>query len=99
MLGITLLSWLLLVKINESPRLKETVLKVARMEKNKLKDRPKFIYYRLLKGVQNLFAGIKVLFRFRWKKDRKRQYREELKMMHPLFPDSTTGIDWLEAVA
>ncbi len=99
MLGITLLSWLLLIKINESPRLKETVLKVARMEKNKLKDRPKFIYYRLLKGVQNLFAGIKVLFRFRWKKDRKRQYREELKMMRPLFPDSTTGIDWLETVA
>jgi hypothetical protein len=66
------------------------------MEKNKRGQRPKFIYYRLLKGVQNLFAGVKELFRFRWKKNRKQQYREELKKQRTLFPDSVMAMDWLE---
>jgi hypothetical protein len=96
MIGLTLLSWLLLVKINEAPKLREAVLKKARMEKNKRGQRPKFIYYRLLKGVQNLFAGVKELFRFRWKKNRKQQYREELKKQRTLFPDSVMAMDWLE---
>ena len=96
MIGLTLLSWMLLVKISESPKLKESVLKKARMEKNKKKHRPKFIYYRLLKGVQNLFAGIKELFRFRWKKKQKLQYCEELKKQRPLFNDLHLESDWLE---
>ena len=35
LLGLTILSWILLVKINESPKLKEVVLNKAKMEKNK----------------------------------------------------------------
>ena len=96
MIGLTMMSWLLLVKINESPKLREVVLKKARMEKNKAKHRPKFIYYRLLKGVQNLFAGIKELFRFRWKKERKAQYKEEIKKQRLLFPDIPLEINWVE---
>jgi hypothetical protein len=96
MIGMTLLSWLALVKINESPKLREAVLKKARMEKNKLKQRPKFIYYRLLKGVRNLFAGIKELFLFRWKEDRELRYWEEVKKQRPLFPGYLPGVDWLE---
>jgi hypothetical protein len=65
LIGLTLLSWLLLIKINETPKLKAVILKQAKMEKNKPKQQPKFIYYRLLKGVQKLFASISELFRFR----------------------------------
>lgn len=98
MIGLTMLSWLLLVKINESPKLREVVLKKAKMEKDKQKHLPKFIYYRLLKGVRNLFAGVNELFRFRWKKDRKRLYKEELKKQRPLFPDNPFEFDWMEVV-
>lgn len=52
LLGLTIISWLILIKVNESPRLREMVLTEARMEKDKPKDRPKFIYYRLLRGIQ-----------------------------------------------
>jgi len=43
LLGLSLMSWLILIKINEDGRLKEAVLKEAEMEKENLKDRPKFI--------------------------------------------------------
>jgi hypothetical protein len=87
LVGITILSWLLLVKINDVPRLKETVLKRAKMEKIKRKHRPKFIYYRLLKGVQNLFEGAKELFRYRLKRRQKNKIRREMGLKNSLFPD------------
>lgn len=99
MIGLTLLSWLLLIKINEAPKLKEIVLKEARREKRKRKHRPKFIYYSLLKGVQRLFAGVKELFRFRWRREQKKQYREDLKRQRPLFSGNPMEMDWLEMVA
>lgn len=57
LLGVSLLSWLALIRINESPSLKAEVQKAARMEKNKKKHQPKFVYYRLLQGVKNLLPG------------------------------------------
>ncbi len=85
-MGLTIISWLILIKINEHAVLREVVLKEARMEKDKLKDRPKFIYYRLLRGVQNMFAGIK-LFSFRLKRKAKEKLKEEVAQNFPLFGD------------
>jgi len=68
LLGLSLLSWLALIRINENPNLKAEVQKAARMEKNKKKHQPKFVYYRLLQGVKNLLAGVKRMFLFRWKR-------------------------------
>jgi len=68
LLGLSLLSWLALIRINENPSLKAEVQKAARMEKNKKKHQPKFVYYRLLQGVKNLLAGMKRMFLFRWKR-------------------------------
>lgn len=48
-IGLTLLSWLTLVKLNEQPKVAKAISKAARMEKEKgPKSRPKFNYYRLL---------------------------------------------------
>lgn len=99
LLGMTLLSWLLLVKINEAPKLKAVVLKEAKMEKNKSKDRPKFIYYRLLKGVQKLFSGIRELFRFRWKKKLKQKHKNDVKNQRLLFPQLHPDLNWMELSA
>lgn len=96
LLGLTILSWLLLIKINGTPKLKEVVLKNAKMEKNKRKQRPKFIYYRLLKGVQNLFEGIKELFRFRLKRKDKNKIRKLLRKDKSLFPDFQMKMTGLE---
>jgi Transposase DDE domain len=96
LIGLTLLSWLLLTKINEAPKLKKVVLKQAKMEKNKPKHQPKFIYYRLLKGVQNLFKGAVELFRFRWRKKRKELYRKEVKKQRLLFPQMHPNLSWME---
>jgi hypothetical protein len=96
LIGTTLLSWLLLVKINESPKLKENLLKQAKMEKTKRKQRPKFIYYRLLKGVQNMFKGITELFRFRWKRRKRNRYRKSIAKSFPLFPENACQQHWLE---
>ena len=68
------------------------MLKKARMEKKKRMHRPKFIYYRLLKGVQNLFEGIKELFRFRLK----RKVRKQLIKDRSLFPDFQWKMTGLE---
>ena len=87
LVGLTILSWLLLVKINENPKLKEIVLNKAKMEKNKKKHIPKFIYYRLLKGVQNMFEGIEELFRFRLKKKNKDKIRKQFLIKNSLFPE------------
>jgi hypothetical protein len=83
LLGLSLLSWLALIRINENPRLKVEVQKAARMEKNKKKHQPKFVYYRLLQGVKNLFAGVKRMFLFRWKR---RARKALLKTNPPMLP-------------
>lgn len=96
LLGLTIMSWLLLIRINETPKLKEMVLKNAKMEKNKRKHRPKFIYYRLLKGVRNLFEGIKELFRFRLKRKEKKKLKRQLKRTKHLFPEFQWKMNGLE---
>jgi hypothetical protein len=68
LLGLTIISWLIMLRINDNAKLREELLIAARMEKTKLKNRPKFIYYRLHRGIQNLFEGIKRMFNFRIKK-------------------------------
>jgi len=99
LLGLTIISWLILIKINEHTGLREVVLKAARMEKDKLKDRPKFIYYRLLRGVQNMFAGLN-LFSFRLKRKAKEKLKTEIAKNFPLFGDKLFINDiWWEMVA
>lgn len=84
MLGLSIISWLILIKINEQPMLKEVVLQEARMEKDREKDRPKFIYYRLLRGVQNMFAGQR-LFLFRLERKERESIQEKIFHQMPLF--------------
>jgi len=57
------------------------------MEKNKPKDMPKFVYYRLLKGVQNMFRGVAELFRFRWRREQKNLRIKDVKNQRLLFPE------------
>jgi hypothetical protein len=83
LLGLSLLSWLALIRINENPSLKAEVQKAASMEKNKKKHQPKFVYYRLLQGVKNLLAGVKRMFLFRWKR---RARKALLKTIPPMLP-------------
>jgi len=66
------------------------------MEKNKPKQRPKFIYYRLLKGVQNLFEGIAELFRFRLKRRYKDKIKKDFFYKNLLFPDFKWKMSGLE---
>jgi hypothetical protein len=58
------------------------------MEKEKPKDRPRFINYRLIRVIQRMFAGVKQLFLFRLK----RQEREILTLntlqQTPLFKNT-----------
>lgn len=69
LIGLTLLSWLTLVKVNEQPKLAKTISKAARMEKEKgAKSWPKFNYYRLLQGVRNTLALVVRMCSFRRKK-------------------------------
>ena len=96
LIGLTLLSWVLLTKINDAPKLKKEALKHAKMEKNKSKDQPKFVYYRLLKGVQNMFKGIVELFRFRWRREQKNARIKEVKNQRLLFPDMHLDLKWME---
>jgi hypothetical protein len=96
LIGITLISWLLLTKINQAPKLKKEMLKQAKMEKNKTKHLPKFIYYRLLKGIQYMFNRVEELFRFRWKKKKKDRYRKEVKNQRLLFPQMHPNLSWME---
>jgi hypothetical protein len=85
LLGLTIISWLILIKVNETPRLREAVLQEARMEKDKPKDRPRFIYYRLLRGIQKMFAGVKQLFLFRLKKQEREILTLNTLQQMPLF--------------
>ncbi|NOY22748.1 MAG: hypothetical protein GXO70_04445 [Acidobacteria bacterium] len=65
LVDLSLLSWVVLAHISEKEQLKEVVVQSAAMEKVKAKDRPRFLYYQLLKGVQWMFRGIGRIFRFR----------------------------------
>jgi hypothetical protein len=89
LLGLSLLSWLALLRINANPRLKAEVQKAARMEKNKKKHQPKFVYYRLLQGVKNLFAGVKRMFLFRWKRRARKALRDTRPPMLPFLVNPT----------
>jgi hypothetical protein len=99
LLGLTIISWLILIKVNEQPKLKEAVLKEAKMEKNKIKNRPKFIYYRLHRGIQNLFEGVKRLFYFRAHKKEKLSVISKIKDDYPLFKKIKYDNLYWEAVA
>jgi len=99
LIGLTLLSWVLLTKINDAPKLKKEVLKHAKMEKNKPKDMPKFVYYRLLKGVQNMFKGVAELFRFRWRREQKNLRIKDVKKQRLLFPEMHSDLQWMELAA
>jgi hypothetical protein len=96
LLGLTILSWLVLIKVNNHGSLKEALLEEARMEKNKLKDRPKFIYYRLLRGLQQVFSGVKRLFCFRLKKSEKELLRSKVLLDYPLFKHLAFDDFWFE---
>ena len=87
LLGLTIISWMILIKINEDPKLKEVVLKEARMEKDKPKHRPKFIYYRIIRGIRNMFSGVRRLFLFRLKRQEREKVRGEIIIQMPLFRD------------
>jgi hypothetical protein len=95
LLGLTLLSWLSLSLIDRSLKLKEEILNKSKMEKTKLKDRPAFIYYRLLKGLQILFEGAKCLFKFRLSREERflRKLKSEQRSVFTLFDNL-----WLEVV-
>lgn len=103
LLGLTIISWMILIRVNEEPKLKEVVLKEARMEKDKLKDRPKFIYYRLIRGIRNMFLGVKRIFLFRLKRQERERVRREMMNQISLFRDLPMGdfLDymWLGEVA
>jgi len=106
LLGLTIISWLILIKVNEEPRLKEVVLKEARMEKDKAKDRPKFIYYRLIRGIRNIFSGVRRLFLFRLKRQEREKVRKDMVIQMPLFKnlpfyamDNMLEYIWLEEAA
>jgi len=65
LLGLILLAWQVLLQISKDEALKTEIMYAAKREKNKLKDLPKFLYYRLLDGISNLFKGVRMLFAFR----------------------------------
>ena len=89
LLGLSLLSWLALIRINENPNLKAEVQKAARMEKNKKKHQPKFVYYRLLQGVKNVLAGVKRMFLFRYKRKARKTLLETNPPMLPFLVKPT----------
>jgi len=99
LLGLTIISWLILIKVNEQPKLKESVLKEAKMEKDRLKHRPKFIYYRLHRGIQNVFEGIKRLFAFRLNKKNKQNLVKKFINESPIFKKLPFDNLWLETIA
>jgi len=81
--------------ISKQERLKEEIVHQVKMEKTKLMDRPSFIYYRLLMGLQILFEGAKCLFKFRLSKEEKLlcKLKSAQKPVFTFFDDL-----WLEAV-
>jgi hypothetical protein len=57
------------------------------------------LYYRLLRGLQNLFSGIRRLFCFRLKKSEKEALRRTALNDYPLFRHLAFDDFWLEQVA
>ena len=82
--GLSLLSWAVLAHIFEKEQLKAVVIHAAAMEKVKPENRPRFLYYQLLKGVQRIFRDTGRVFRFRSTKPSRCKARWEL-MQRPLF--------------
>lgn len=68
------------------------------MEKERIKQRPKFIYYRLLRGIQNLFTGIRCLFKYRFKRKEKLKLSKKLIQDFPLSEKMNVNIDWIEGL-
>lgn len=96
LLGLSLMSWLILIKIKEDGQLKEAVLKEARMEKDKLKDRPKFIYYRLLTGINEMFSGIGEVLSIRIRKRKREQLVKKIdNELPPLLKLMNASEEWL----
>lgn len=92
LVGLSLLSWVVLAQILERERLKAMVLESAGMEKTKEKDRPKFLYYQLLKGVQEIFRDHRRVFRFR--STRISCYKDRWEaMQRPLFDWPSTFLE------
>lgn len=83
MLGAVMLAWSVLVDINEDEILREEVVLASKPEKKK---RPQFIYYTLLRGVRNIFAGVKTLYLHR---RRKKNKLKQLTIEDFLFPKSS----------
>jgi len=92
LVGLSLLSWLVLVRISERERLKTVVIQSAAMEKVKKKDRPRFLYYQLLKGLQRMFRGVGRIFRFRSTKISRCKARWEA-IQRPLFDWPSTFLE------
>jgi len=73
------------------------------MEKDKPKDRPKFIYYRLIRGIRNMFSGVRRLFLFRLKRQEREKMRKDMIIQMPLFKnlpmDDMLECMWLEEAA
>ncbi len=84
LIGLSLFAWLLLVKAKQDGKVNQVLLKQAKPEKTQKKKQPKFIYYRLLKGMQNLFSSASRLFLFREKR-RNKTKRSKEKCFTPRF--------------
>ena len=96
LIGLTLLSWFTLVRLNEQPKLAKEMIKAARMEKMKgPKSRPAFNYYRLLQGIRNTLALVAKLCFFRCKK--RNSADADFSLLHsPLFAKIPQAIWELE---
>ena len=96
LLGMTLLSWLVLVKINDQGKLRHEVNKAARMEKNRRSHLPRFMYYRLLLGVKNLLASIPRMLFWRRKRRSKAHLPTSGQRLLPFVPQPGTSRHELE---
>ena len=92
LVGLSLLSWAVLARISERERLKAVVIQSAAMEKVKKKDRPRFMYYQLLKGIQRMFRGTGRLFHFRTTRVSRCKARWEA-IQRPLFGYPSTFLE------
>lgn len=76
--ALSILAWLVLVRIQQKAKLRESVLSAARPVHEKPQNRPRFLYYRLLRGLQLLFEGVKRVFRFRLTREQRSARRFHL---------------------
>jgi len=93
LVGLSLLAWLLLAKANQSLKLRGALEKAAKPEKTAIHRRPKFLYYRLQKGLQELFTGTKRLFGFRLR-NQNQQNNDPPSAQPLLFPQFLTHPEW-----